>query len=535
MTHTLRIAALAAMLATPLSAYAQKPLTKDQWRADLRFLATELPKRHRNAFHKITRAQFDSAVTTLDRELNSLSDHEIVVGLASIVALIGDGHTRLALPQDPEIGFDRAHTTTDAPNDSSLYLHHLPVRFQQFEDGLYVRAATGEYKQLIGARVQRIGNMRADSALQAVRPAAHYDNEQGFLLIAQNILSVPEVLHAQGVVTNTERVTIDVAGKGSVILEPITLWSRPRFIEARELLKAIPLGERDITKPYWLEYVPATRTVYVQVNLIGSVVEENITDFARRIRRTYAEKRAARVVIDLRHNPGGDGNKARPLFTAMVRDSAINRFGHLYVLIGRETFSAAQMLVNDLESSSNALFAGEPTGGSPSSYGDSRKFKLPNSGLTVRASTIYWRDRDGNEKRAATMPDIPAPVKASDYFAGVDAAMAAVTKVDPAMAPAQLVRLVQGNAGWANAMRICWAHAADPVLNSAARAEGMAACGALLQEKKELDTAVQWFNAMIGYLPDEPAGYRGLANALRALGRTTEADAALRTAAELRR
>ena len=34
-----------------------------------------------------------------------------------------------------------------------------------------------------------------------------------------------------------------------------------------------------------------------------------------------------------------------------------------------------------------AVFVGEPTAGKPNSYGDSRRITLPNSGVTVRAST----------------------------------------------------------------------------------------------------------------------------------------------------
>jgi hypothetical protein len=38
-----------------------------QWREDLAYLAHELPRRHKNLFHTISRAQFDSALTVLDR------------------------------------------------------------------------------------------------------------------------------------------------------------------------------------------------------------------------------------------------------------------------------------------------------------------------------------------------------------------------------------------------------------------------------------------------------------------------------------
>ena len=105
MSRILFPATLLALLALPVGARAQRALTEEQWREDLRFLAQELPNRHRNAFDRVkgraTRAHFDSAVAALDHRIPSLADHEVVVGMAGLVAMIGDGHTRLTLPQDP--------------------------------------------------------------------------------------------------------------------------------------------------------------------------------------------------------------------------------------------------------------------------------------------------------------------------------------------------------------------------------------------------------------------------------------------------
>ena len=72
---------------------AQTKLTPEQWREDLRFFAANMAKTHRNLFHTMTREQFEAAVKKLDERISSLADHEIVVELMRIVALIGDGHS----------------------------------------------------------------------------------------------------------------------------------------------------------------------------------------------------------------------------------------------------------------------------------------------------------------------------------------------------------------------------------------------------------------------------------------------------------
>jgi hypothetical protein len=41
-------------------------LTREQWRHDLQYLAKELPRRHKNAFHTVSKEQFEKAVAELD-------------------------------------------------------------------------------------------------------------------------------------------------------------------------------------------------------------------------------------------------------------------------------------------------------------------------------------------------------------------------------------------------------------------------------------------------------------------------------------
>ena len=71
-------------------------LSKEQWQKDLQYLAKELPRRHKNAFHTVSREQFERAVAELSAAIPSLQDHEIQVGLMKIVAMVGDAHTELS-------------------------------------------------------------------------------------------------------------------------------------------------------------------------------------------------------------------------------------------------------------------------------------------------------------------------------------------------------------------------------------------------------------------------------------------------------
>jgi hypothetical protein len=75
-------------------------LSHEQWHQDLAFLARELPKRHANAFHFISRERFEAEVDQLNGKLDRLNSDEIYVGMNRIVNLIGDGHTYIRVPTD---------------------------------------------------------------------------------------------------------------------------------------------------------------------------------------------------------------------------------------------------------------------------------------------------------------------------------------------------------------------------------------------------------------------------------------------------
>ncbi len=67
------------------------------WRADLSVLAHEMPRLHPNLFFAVSRAEFETAVTELDRRIPEVTDNEITAELFRIAALPSrggrDGHS----------------------------------------------------------------------------------------------------------------------------------------------------------------------------------------------------------------------------------------------------------------------------------------------------------------------------------------------------------------------------------------------------------------------------------------------------------
>ena len=404
---------------------APPPLSADHWRADVRALVTGLRERHRNLYHTTPPEAFDSAATTLVRRMPRLARHQVVMEMARIAALAGDGHTNIHPTRDAAIGF-----------------HELPVALHRFKDGLWVRAARSPSSSLAGARVLRIGDATAEEALDRTRPYIGRDNEQAVMYYGPQLLAMPEVLHALGLTNSLDsaRFEIEQGGeKRSVWLraagpvEPapgdvdVSWRRRAGWVDARDIGYAPePLWLR--TEPdsvlWWYTAVPGTRTLYAQINQVRNGPTDSFEEFTERLFATLDSGATDRLIIDLRLNRGGDGDLLRPLVRGLVR-RPINERGRLMVLLGRSTGSAAQFLLDDLERYSEAVFIGEPSASRGNHFGDSRLFTLPNSRITVRASSLYWQHWDPRDTRPWTAPEIAAEMTFADYRANRDPALEA--------------------------------------------------------------------------------------------------------------
>jgi hypothetical protein len=389
-------------------------VTADKWRQDLRYFAEELPKRHKNLFHTMTREQFESAVKNLNERIPSLDRNQIIVEMAQIVAMIGDGHSQMGLTWDPKIGFKQ-----------------YPLRLYLYSDGLFVRAATPQYAGAIGARVVKIGKLSADEAMKVAEKIIQRDNEMTARDVLPSRLVIPEVLQVLGIIDDMEHaqfVTEDANGKRSTVeLAPMERGAEVKWVRANEGAQApLPLYLKDPSNNFWFEYLKDSRSIYVQFNSVQDKENETIAGFFKHVFEFVQANPVERFILDIRLNNGGDNTLIKPLIQGLIKCDKINQRGRLFTIIGRLTFSAAQNLANRLERDTNTLFVGEPTGGSPNHYGDAVNVVLPNSGITVRVSTLWWQDMDPRDTRPWIAPQIPTELSAEDYRTNNDPALKAI-------------------------------------------------------------------------------------------------------------
>src|SRR5690606_32573803 len=148
---------------------------------------------------------------------------------------------------------------------------------------------------------------------------------------------------------------------------------------------------------FWHTFLEQDNTLYVQYNLVQPTTQTG-QSIVSALEELLQENDGARVVLDLRHNMGGELGNQEPLLEWLQAYDAAKP-GALYAPIGRQTFSAAALLTAQLEQTLDALLVGEPTGSQPTFFATSRRILLPNSGLTAHVSTRYFEPSTPGDDR----------------------------------------------------------------------------------------------------------------------------------------
>ena len=169
----------------------------------------------------------------------------------------------------------------------------------------------------------------------------------------------------------------------------------------------------------------------MQINTIQQKPTDSLRKFMSHTIAAADSAGAERFVLDLRLNGGGNGDFNKLIFLPLIK-SRYDVPGRLYVLTGRRTWSAAQMLVTEMQKYTTAIFVGEPTASRGNAYGDSYRIVMPNSGVTVRVSTLWWQYLDPRDTREMIAPAIRSNLSFVDYILARDPVLVAALKgVEP--------------------------------------------------------------------------------------------------------
>ena len=421
MSRLISVSALAFVLSFGSAACARQD--DAPWQEDLNAFLEVLQAEHDNPYFHTPRAEFEVAIAEYRAALPGLSRAERIIGLARLVAMVGDGHTWMPMHRLPFDGFP------PGPGFSSL-----PIRFELFDDGLYVVGASHPHADLLGARVTGLGDVPAEVAVARVmellpQDATNFARE----FVAEWLMQV-ELLGALGLAAG-DQVTVSVQRDGESRVADLTALDGEAMYNWVFSMDGGPTGQQDWQiaaeqQPFWLQAFDGHSRIaelegatYLQFTEIRDGGYQTFEDLARAA-VTQAEARdEPALIIDLRRCLGGDGTLNAGLVNALAESDALNQDGRLMVLTSRATHSAAVMLVSALEQRTAARFIGQATADRPNHYGETNIFVTPNFALPIIYASEYYQTSTPDDQRRFRAPDIAISYTFADYAAGADAVL----------------------------------------------------------------------------------------------------------------
>lgn len=372
------------------------------WTLDLDHFVSEAQRLHASPKRSVHGAPFLDAVALLRGRIAALDDAAMALELQKIVVThLGDGHSVVYPMSTPHVDFGGT----------------LPVQFYFFPEGVYLVGAPPDRPDLVGRRVVAIGGKPAAELLQGLEAFVSRDNEQGILMMGPLFLGIPAVLRALGATNSLASVTLTLEGNGGT--EAVTLAaasSHPRRRLPPGLSGTPPRWLSRTETNYWQEPLPDLEGRYVQLNQVQNASEgATLAQWVEGLRREMTAEPARNLILDLRHNNGGNNFLIWPVVRLVAWHEMSDPANRTWVITGRGTFSACQNLTNFLDRVTNAVFVGEPSASRPNFTGEDTTVQLPWSGLRVSISSRYWQDSHPGDSRPYVSVSMPVVLSAADW------------------------------------------------------------------------------------------------------------------------
>lgn len=196
LSSTLRVLALTTFLLSINMMKAQE-VTAEQAQEDLRFLQKTIHQDFPFLIKKIDQKTWNASVEEFYSQIPSLQPHEITVGFSRMVSLFKYGHTHMPY-------------ATLAKNGV------LPINIYHFKDGIYVEGALKEHQKTLGGKLIKIDGVPIHKVLEAIKSVVPVENEQYFKAYGLGYAMIPDVLHAQGVISDSNKeITLTLEKEGS--------------------------------------------------------------------------------------------------------------------------------------------------------------------------------------------------------------------------------------------------------------------------------------------------------------------------------
>lgn len=350
---------------------------------------------HPAPFTKVSEAEFDAAVEALDADWERLAARgEEGFALRELAASLGDEHTTVA---------------QEGVRDAAL-----PFFVMKIGEDFVIVQAQQEYARWAGCVLEAVGGVPACELAARMTPylSAETDGWRG-VLAAQEMISMRMLMHIGAAQSMEEAdITVRDTRTGETRTETVKALAGEYDYGTSALM---PMAQTFAQSGYYYATLLEGGELFIQYNVCADDPQMPMADFAAALDEQLGENFPDKIIVDLRHNGGGNSEVINPLLELLAR---YGRQGSaLYALIGAETFSSGVMDAMKLRDM-GAVLVGEATGG-VLGFGELKTVEL-GEGFTLLCSSV---DFSGGQAHLPLEPDVEAAQTLEDMLAGVDTAV----------------------------------------------------------------------------------------------------------------
>ena len=368
---------------------------------DIAYFASELPKRHKNPFTKLSKEEFQKQTAALIADIDHLPNAQVFARLAQIMASIGDAHTCLNFWDG----------------------YNYPLQFYIFDKDVYIVNTEKGMEDLLYQKVTAVNGIPAAEVLSLLSTIISHENESWLQNALAKYLASPVYLVGLGIVSDEESATFTIESDGATkeITVPVRYSYQTPVDFCNDTADDVVLG--GFSGNYSYEYLTDANTLYFSYNLCEG--KQEFREFNGRMFEDIANQDVEKIVLDLRRNPGGNSEVLNPFTEKLKVYKEEHPAVRVFILTGRATFSSGMFAIyRTMEAVPDAISVGEPTGGALDCFGDIKTFTLPNSQIPIQYSTKYFTfTKTFSYKNKGTdtfIPDVPLSPTIEDYKTGND-------------------------------------------------------------------------------------------------------------------
>ena len=345
--------------------------------------------RHVDPFEKFERRIWKDSLRVLKSDVESgLNENTMYVRWCRINALLNDEHTTVR-KRSP----------------------YSPIGCLKYSDGVFVMRTAPDLRELLGARLISIENVSCDTLVGMVNQLIPGNTAWKSQKVVDYMMDI-NVLKGLGI-ASTDTVVMKFEKEGKEIESKIfhhkfQSWSNITYTQI--------MLRFELSRNYWYKFIENDKVVFMSYNSCMEDKYERIKTFFTRLAEDVEKRQPKKFILDLRGNSGGNAYLLQPLINGLAK-GRLARDKKIFVLTGRNTFSAAVQNAYSMKTKANAILIGEETGGNLNHFGAIKTEKLSNGYYMTYSTKLFQAD---TTVHGGILPDVVIEPSFQNRMKGID-------------------------------------------------------------------------------------------------------------------